>query len=445
MADSVQFATAMPDIRAMFYLLSPNESSFEKVEEVPEYVHQANPFFIGLIILEMGVGMLLSESPLYNIGDGIISVSLGMISRLPLLLVRGFELSAYMYVWDHYRLLRLPWDSAWTWRFTFLAVDFCYYWFHRFAHEVSVLWAAHQVHHSSEYFNFSTALRQPLTQQLTSWIYYLPMALAVPPSVFAVHIQLNLLFQFWLHTELVRDLGPLEWIFNTPKHHRVHHGRNEYCIDKNYGGILIIWDRLFGTFAAEEDKVMYGLVFPVNTFEIITNQFHYYLSLWRRASTYTSMKNKVLTFVNGPSWLPGKPRLGDHELVPKVTGKEVPHEPSCSLPLQVYAVTHFLLVLHTYHNLFENQAILTQVTILGMTAYVLLTLTCIGFIIDQRSLASILEMLRCAAMVTMLRYNQLRLPYSSLAIPTEAFASLSLLYWAMQIFSQLLSIKRKSD
>nr|XP_057910009.1 alkylglycerol monooxygenase [Doryrhamphus excisus] len=445
MADSVQLGSVTSELRAMFYMLSPNESSFEKVEDVPEYVHQANPFFIGLIILEMVLGLFMSEAPLYNIGDGIISISLGMISRLPLVLMQGFELSAYVYVWDRYRFLELPWDSSWTWCFAFLAVDFCYYWFHRSAHEVSILWAAHQVHHSSEYFNFSTALRQPLTQQLTSWIFYLPMALAVPPSVFAVHIQLNLLFQFWLHTEVVRDLGPLEWLFNTPKHHRVHHGRNKYCIDKNYGGILIIWDRLFGTFAAEEAKVRYGLVFPINSFEIITSQFHYYLYLWRKSITYTSIGDKVSTFVKGPSWLPGKPRLGDHQLVPEVTGEEVPHDPSCSLPLQVYVVTHFLLVLHTYHHLFENQAMLTQFSVLAMIGYILLTLTSIGFIMDQRPLASMLEMLRCAAMVTMLRFNHLRLPYSSLAMPTQAFASLSLLYWAMQIFCQLLSIKWKSD
>uniref|UniRef100_A0AAV2LK75 Transmembrane protein 195 n=1 Tax=Knipowitschia caucasica TaxID=637954 RepID=A0AAV2LK75_KNICA len=111
--------------------------------------------------------------------------------------------------------------------------------------EVSFMWAAHQVHHSSEFYNLTTALRQSLSQQFTAWIFYLPLALAVPPSIFAVHIQLNLLYQFWIHTELIKDLGPLEWIINTPKHHRVHHGRNLYCIDKNYGGILIVWDRLF--------------------------------------------------------------------------------------------------------------------------------------------------------------------------------------------------------
>lgn len=432
--------------RAMFFMLTPNESSFEKVEDVPQYVQQATPFFVGLMTLELVVGFLKTGAPVITISDGITSLSAGMVSRLPLLLMRGCELSAYMHVWNHYRLVELPWDSAWTWWFTFLGVDFGYYWVHRFAHEVAVLWAAHQVHHSSEYYNLTTALRQSVTQPFTSWVFYLPMALAVPPSIFAVHIQLNLLYQFWIHTELIRDLGPLEWILNTPKHHRVHHGRNLYCIDKNYGGILIIWDRLFGTFAQEADQVVYGLVFPIKKFEILYVQLHYYLYLWKKSKTYKTISNKLSTFLNGPSWKPGKRRLGDHNDNPKVTGKEVPHNPSWSLPVQIYAVIHFLLVLKTYHDLFENKMILSQLTILGMTGYVLLTLTSLGFLIDQRPSSAVLELFRCVVMMTLLRYNYMKPLAPSLAVPTEAFVSLSLLYWALHsIVSQLLGIKKKAN
>lgn len=432
--------------RAMFFMLTPNESSFEKVEDVPQYVQQATPFFVGLMVLELVVGFLKTGAPVITISDGITSLSAGMVSRLPLLLMRGCELSAYMHVWNHYRLVELPWDSAWTWWFTFLGVDFCYYWVHRFAHEVAVLWAAHQVHHSSEYYNLTTALRQSVTQPFTSWVFYLPMALAVPPSIFAVHIQLNLLYQFWIHTELIRDLGPLEWILNTPKHHRVHHGRNLYCIDKNYGGILIIWDRLFGTFAQEADKVVYGLVFPIKRFEILYVQLHYYLYLWKKSKTYKTISNKLSTFLNGPSWKPGKRRLGDHNDNPKVTGEEVPHNPRWSLPVQIYAVIHFLLVLKTYHDLFENKMILSQLTILGMTGYVLLTLTSLGFLIDQRPSSAVLELFRCVVMMTLLRYNYMKPLAPSLAVPTEAFVSLSLLYWALHsIASQLLGIKKKAN
>uniref|UniRef100_A0AAX7SPK8 Alkylglycerol monooxygenase n=1 Tax=Astatotilapia calliptera TaxID=8154 RepID=A0AAX7SPK8_ASTCA len=394
--------------RAMFFMLTPNESSFEKVEDVPQYVQQATPFFVGLMTLELVVGFLKTGAPVITISDGITSLSAGMVSRLPLLLMRGCELSAYMHVWNHYRLVELPWDSAWTWWFTFLGVDFGYYWVHRFAHEVAVLWAAHQVHHSSEYYNLTTALRQSVTQPFTSWVFYLPMALAVPPSIFAVHIQLNLLYQFWIHTELIRDLGPLEWILNTPKHHRVHHGRNLYCIDKNYGGILIIWDRLFGTFAQEANQVVYGLVFPIKRFEILYVQLHYYLYLWKKSKTYKTISNKLSTFLNGPSWKPGKRRLGDHNDNPKVCIISKDKMPSCFI---------------THHFDRHNTQILSQLTILGMTGYVLLTLTSLGFLIDQRPSSAVLELFRCVVMMTLLRYNYMKPLAPSLAVPTEVSAT----------------------
>uniref|UniRef100_A0AAX7TX51 Alkylglycerol monooxygenase n=1 Tax=Astatotilapia calliptera TaxID=8154 RepID=A0AAX7TX51_ASTCA len=409
--------TVLPDIqtnsnsagaRAMFFMLTPNESSFEKVEDVPQYVQQATPFFVGLMTLELVVGFLKTGAPVITISDGITSLSAGMVSRLPLLLMRGCELSAYMHVWNHYRLVELPWDSAWTWWFTFLGVDFGYYWVHRFAHEVAVLWAAHQVHHSSEYYNLTTALRQSVTQPFTSWVFYLPMALAVPPSIFAVHIQLNLLYQFWIHTELIRDLGPLEWILNTPKHHRVHHGRNLYCIDKNYGGILIIWDRLFGTFAQEANQVVYGLVFPIKRFEILYVQLHYYLYLWKKSKTYKTISNKLSTFLNGPSWKPGKRRLGDHNDNPKVCIISKDKMPSCFI---------------THHFDRHNTQILSQLTILGMTGYVLLTLTSLGFLIDQRPSSAVLELFRCVVMMTLLRYNYMKPLAPSLAVPTEVSAT----------------------
>uniref|UniRef100_A0AAY5JX26 Transmembrane protein 195 n=1 Tax=Esox lucius TaxID=8010 RepID=A0AAY5JX26_ESOLU len=344
-------------IRSMFYMVTPNESSFEHVEDVPLYVQQATPFFIGLMAVELVVSLLKDDAPVADFGDFVTSLSAGIISRMPALFARSIEVTGYIYVWNNFHLLELPWDSAWTWWLAFLGVDFGYYWVHRFAHELNIIWAAHQVHHSSEYYNLSTALRQSATQQFSSWVFYLPMALAVPPSVFAVHIQFNLLYQFWIHTELIRDMGPLEWVLNTPSHHRVHHGRNEYCIDKNYGGALIIWDRLFGTFALESHKVVYGLVNPINTFEIIYVQFHYYKYLWKSFNRYTTIFNKLGVLWKGPSWKPGKPRLGDHSEVPEVTGEELPYSPSWPLALQVYVCLHGLMLLGCYQDLFQSQLV----------------------------------------------------------------------------------------
>ncbi|KAI9533144.1 hypothetical protein NQZ68_025538 [Dissostichus eleginoides] len=307
--------------------------------------------------------------------------------------------------------------------------------------QVSFIWAAHQVHHSSEYYNLTTALRQSLTQQFTSWIFYLPMALIAPPAVFAVHIQLNLLYQFWIHTELIKNLGPLEWVFNTPTHHKVHHGRNSYCIDKNYGGILIIWDRLFGTFAAEKEKVVFGLVSPINTFDILYVQVGSIRHHWcdqhltsiplrkrggvreeRRLNVFQLFENKqssVLKYLQGWGWDAGEPTCGG-----LVTGQEVPHDPSWSLPLQMYVIIHFLLALGTYQDVFENKMTLSQFNILGMTGYVLLTLTSMGFLIDQRPRAAVLEMLRCVVMVTMQRYGYMKPLLPTLAVTTQGCLSL---------------------
>lgn len=431
-------------VRSLFYMVTPNESSFQDVEDVPPYVPQATPYFIGLMLLELVVGYLKNGPTVVSVSDGITSVSAGVISRLPHLFMRGMELTSYIFVWNHFRLLELPWDSVWTWWLAFLGVDFCYYWVHRFAHEMNILWAAHQVHHSSEYYNLSTALRQSLTQQFSSWVFYLPLALVMPPSVFAVHVQFNLLYQFWIHTEVIRNLGPLEWVLNTPSHHRVHHGRNLYCIDKNYGGVLIIWDHLFGTFAPETDKVVYGLVHPIKTFEILTVQLHYYKYVWRKFQRFRTILNKLSVVFKGPSWKPGKPRLGDHAEVPKVTGEEKPHDPSWPVTQQIYICLQFLLVLWVYHNLFATKLMLSQLRVLLMTGYIVLTLTSLGFIIDQRPTAGILEMLRCALMVMMMTYGWMGAPLPSLALPIEAFVSLSLLYWGLQTFNQIVSVKKKS-
>ncbi|XP_062395673.1 alkylglycerol monooxygenase isoform X1 [Sardina pilchardus] len=433
MGQSNDYASISQNIRIMFYLVSPNESSFSHENEVPKYVQQATPFFISLMLLELLVGWLKTGGLIISLNDEVTSISAGMMSRLPSLFFRGLELSSYIYFWNNYRIIELPWDSAWTWWLAFLCVDFCYYWVHRFAHELNILWAAHQVHHSSEYYNLSTALRQSVTQQCTSWVFYLPMALAIPPSMFAVHVQFNLLYQFWIHTELVRDLGILELVLNTPSHHRVHHGRNPYCIDKNYGGVLIIWDRMFGTFAQENDPVVYGLVYPVRSFDILSVQFHYYRYLWRKIQKAQGIKYKLSVMFNGPSWRPGLPRLGDHLNVPKVGKAVMQFNPEWPTSLKVYVFIHFLLVLMVYNDVLAAM-ILNQWTVLLMTGYILLTLTSLGYIIDQRSNLHKMEILRCG-MIMILQMTGFSKPAPTNVI-TEVFIILSLLYWAMQFLSK---------
>ncbi|MFB2648489.1 sterol desaturase family protein [Shewanella mangrovisoli] len=173
-----------------------------------------------------------------------------------------------------------------------IAQDFCYYWFHRASHRVRWMWAAHVVHHSSENMNFSTAFRQSLMYPFAGmWVFWLPLViLGFDPNWVVFVVLLNLGLQFFVHTQAVRTLGPLEWLFNTPSHHRVHHGRNPQYIDKNYAGILIIWDKLFGTFVPEGETVIYGITKPVNSF----NPFKVTFSEWR--DMFSEVTARGLTF-----------------------------------------------------------------------------------------------------------------------------------------------------
>ncbi|XP_051791676.1 alkylglycerol monooxygenase isoform X2 [Erpetoichthys calabaricus] len=395
-----------------------------------------------MLIIETLVNYAKSQ-PGFRINDGLTSISAGIFSRLPMMLRRSLEVSAYIYVWNNYRILEMPWDSPWTWWLTFLGVDFAYYWVHRFSHEVNIMWAAHQAHHSSEDYNLSTALRQSVMNQYLSWLFYLPMALVIPPSVFAVHIQFNLIYQFWIHTETVGNLGPLEFVINTPSHHRVHHGRNPYCIDKNYGGTLIIWDRIFGTFAPESEKVVYGLTHPIDTFDPFWVQFHHYTHIWKTFWATPGISNKLSVIFKGPGWGPGKPRLGLPEELPEITGKEVLYNPALPASMQAYALMHFLLIVGIYHEMFASKAVLSETVLVLNIIYVLLTLTAIGFISNQKCGVALLEPVRCIVFLVFHRLGYLKLPSPVLTLPSEVICLLTMCYWMRHMVKKMVLGKKK--
>ncbi|XP_060223220.1 alkylglycerol monooxygenase isoform X1 [Meriones unguiculatus] len=430
-------------IRMMFYMMKPSETAFQTVEEVPDYVKKATPLFISLILLELVVSWIARGKPPGRLDGALTSMSAGVVSRLPSLFFRSLEVTSYIYIWENYRLSELPWDSPWTWYLTFLGVDFGYYWFHRMAHEINILWAAHQAHHSSEDYNLCTALRQSVLQQYSSWIFYCPLALFIPPSVFAVHIQFNLLYQFWIHTEVIRSLGPLELVLNTPSHHRVHHGRNRYCIDKNYAGTLIIWDRIFGTFEAEKEQVIYGLTHPIDTFEPFKVQFHHLFYIWTTFWATPGFCHKFSVLFKGPGWSPGKPRLGLSEDIPEVTGQEVPLSSPASLLLKMYAVLQFVVMLAFYEETFADTEALSQVTIFLRVLFIILTLTSIGFLLDQRPEAALLETLRCLMFLTLYRFGHLQLLIPSLSFVFEIFFSVCIAFWGVRSMKQLASVSWK--
>ena len=195
---------------------------------------------------------------------------------------------------------------GWTgWLVALVGIDFCYYWEHRAGHEVRLLWASHVVHHSSQRYNLSTALRQTWTGE-TTVLFFLPVALVgVPIELVLASWSVNLLYQFWIHTEAIGKLwAPVEWVFNTPSHHRVHHGSQAQYLDRNYGGILIVWDRLFGSFAPEVERVRYGLTKNLETHNPLRVATHEYVALWHDLSTADSWRHRFGYALRGPGWAP---------------------------------------------------------------------------------------------------------------------------------------------
>jgi len=225
------------------------------------YILAAIPFFLLMILMEMVISVVSNLQCVggrYSFDDAWSSLAAGITQQMCSSLVKvPLKLGILPYSYIHYTFsvpngLNLPVDSVGVWVGCALVVDLCYYWLHRKSHEWLFLWAGHGVHHSSEYFNLSTALRQSWLQVLAAPFFYLPMALFFPPALYFGLDQANIVYQFWVHTCLVRRLGPLEWVLMTPSHHRVHHDRR---LHKNFGGFLIIWDRMFGSFVDESEGV----------------------------------------------------------------------------------------------------------------------------------------------------------------------------------------------
>ncbi len=196
-------------------------------------------------------------------------------------------------------------DSGWMLPLAVLAADFTYYWMHRLEHEIRIFWANHSVHHSSPEFNFTTALRISWVDSLIEWVFFLPMILlGFSLAQVIVGLSVVLAYQSWIHTEKLGKLGWLDKVFNTPSTHRVHHGCNPQYIDKNYGGILIIWDRIFGTYEPESEKVIYGITDPVDTVNPLKVVFVEYRNIWRDLRKAKGLREALGYVFKGPGWHP---------------------------------------------------------------------------------------------------------------------------------------------
>ena len=228
-----------------------------------------------------------------------ISMGLGFLTIDALLKLLPFALLAWLH---QFRLFDIR-PALWSWIALLFAEDFCYYWYHRTHHEVRMLWAAHVNHHSSTHYNLSTALRQSWTAPFTGAVFWAPLALiGFPIEMIAIQKAISLLYQYWLHTELIPKLGWFGWLFNTPSHHRVHHGRNPIYLDRNHAGIFIIWDKMFGSFEPESEPVDYGLTKNITTYNPITIAFHEWTAMLKDTFGAKTWRGRLGYLLRPPGW-----------------------------------------------------------------------------------------------------------------------------------------------
>ncbi|MDN8613205.1 lysoplasmalogenase family protein [Variovorax ginsengisoli] len=311
----------------------------------------ATPFFFLLIGIEFFVGRMRarrgSGQDTYRLPDTLNSIGLGMLSQISAALTGLLRIGIYTAVWSAFALF--PDTDFWTrwygWLLALVFYDFCYYWLHRFGHESAVLWAAHVVHHQSQHYNLSTALRQTSSGALFGWIFYLPMAIAgVPPLVFGVVALVDLLYQFWVHTEQVGKLGWFDRWFCSPSNHRVHHAVNDRYVDRNYGGVLIVWDRLFGSFQEEGERCVYGTRSPLRSWDPLWANAEVYASLARDSWRTRHWSDKLRLWFKPPGWRPADLAANDPKPPFDIAGVQR-YEPQASRGVQVFAALQFIALL----------------------------------------------------------------------------------------------------
>jgi sterol desaturase/sphingolipid hydroxylase (fatty acid hydroxylase superfamily) len=300
----------------------------------------AIPVFFALIALELIVD-LARGTRYYRLADALNSLSCGMISTGMRVFFGFLSLFAYEWVLKHWALLH-PAANHWaTWVFAFVLYDLCYYWQHRFGHTVNLFWASHVVHHQSEEFNLTTALRQPGTGALVNWIFYVPMALAgAPLSVFLLVGVAQLFYQFWPHTRFVGRLGFLDRWIQTPSNHRVHHAQNDIYLDRNYVGVFLIWDHLFGSFQEEldEEPPIYGVRGQLKSWNPVWANLHYYWAIAKDSWHAHRWSDKLRVWFAPPGWRPADvaERFPKSEYDPRHDFER--YDPQRGLALSIYAL-----------------------------------------------------------------------------------------------------------
>jgi sterol desaturase/sphingolipid hydroxylase (fatty acid hydroxylase superfamily) len=362
-----------------------------------DLITMAIPFFFLLMGVELVVGRLRGRQ-VFRGPDVINNIALGTLQVVFTVVAAGVLSGMYLFVYEH-RFYTFP-DAWWTWVIAFVAVDACYYAFHLASHRVMIAWATHAPHHSSEDYNLAVALRQGPLQPICSRFFYLPLAFCgVPFEMFAVLVSVNTLYQFWIHTELIDRLGPLEWIINTPSHHRVHHGCNGRYLDKNHGGILIIFDRLFGTFVDEADTPIYGTVKPARTWDPLLSSWLPFADIVDKLRASASVGDVWRSVFGPPEWLPAAMTAS-----PAVSSARTKFDDRPSGRAMGYAALQFVVVLGASVAYLLVAPGLSAQHSVAVAVWLTISYGGIGAVLDGRRSAPVVEVIRTLALVPLLAW-----------------------------------------
>lgn len=372
-------------------------------EESVNYIVLAIPVFFLLIGIEVLISWISGKGT-YRFNDAITNISCGIGSQ-----VVGVFLKVVTFlslVWLHEQGFYL-WDipnTVWSWFLCLILVDFCYYWFHRYSHEWAFMWGAHIVHHQSEEYNLSVALRQSAIQSGFSTIFYIPIILLGFDPLFFVGVNsIQTLYQFWIHTRHIKKMGPFGWIFNTPSHHRVHHGINPKYIDKNHGGTFIIWDRLFGTFQAEEEEVVYGTVKPLASWNPVWANLDYYIDLFKNSWRAKRFIDKLKIWFMPPGWLPAD--LGGPKQIPEITPEEFQkYDTPSNRGLNGYVLFQYVTLLAGTTIFLLQSENLEWLPKIGAGVLVFVSILTLGVLLEWKKWAVFLELGRLLILPVFLIY-----------------------------------------
>ena len=366
----------------------------------------AIPLFFGLILIEFFYGVITKQNN-YRINDAITSMSLGLISRFVPILGLGFQYVVYKAVAEHYNLKLLSGEEISVSVTAFILYDICYYWMHRIHHEIKVFWATHVVHHHGEEFNLATALRQTSTGFLWKWVFFLPLfIIGIPPQMYVTVAGLNLVYQFWVHTEHIGRLGFLEYIFVTPSNHRVHHAQNEDYLDANYGGVFILWDRLFGTFIDERSdlKPVYGTVKPLKSFNPFWANIEVFYQMIFDSYHTEKFTDKIRVWFSPPNWRPEDVSM-KYPIDKNDLSSFEKYDPNISLREKIFAGAQFTIInLMTIVMLFNVQNYIYS-EIISIVLLVVSSSITNSFILDGKKVGFQAELLKSILVLLGLQFG----------------------------------------